>query len=290
MAVLVELVHKREQTKLFRAIVLQKKEFSFAVFQKLLRKKDIRVNGRKVSENVDVFDGDKISIFLPDEKTKKTAEIVFSDANVVVANKPAGVEVEADDGESFLSIVEATVGSKVFAVHRLDRNTTGLVVFARNRVAETELLKAFRDRTIHKFYLARVYGHMEKREAQLVAWLKKDEREMRSIVQDRPAPGFVKIETNYRELSREPESAKNPIRTSLLEVELLTGKMHQIRAHLAFLGHPIVGDGKYADNAANQKMKQKKQFLCAYRICFEFAKESPLAYLSGKEISIDCGV
>lgn len=285
MAVLINLEHVGEKTKLFKAIVMQRREFSFAVFNRLLRKKDIKVNGKRVGENIDVLDGDKIAIYMPDESKKPKAEIIYQDQNIVVANKPDGIEVESECGDCFLKRVEETVGVKLQAVHRLDRNTTGLVIFSKNKQAEEELLKAFKDRTIHKYYLARVYGHMEKREAHLVAYLKKDEKEMRSIVQAKPAPGFVKIETAYGELERTPQSPSMPIRTSLLEVELLTGKMHQIRAHLAFLGHPIVGDGKYADNQANIKMKQKKQLLMAYKIGFNF-KDSLLDYLNKKTIEI----
>ena len=93
----------------------------------------------------------------------------------------------------------------------------------------------------------------------------------------------MKIETKYKVLSQRAESKEFPIRTSLLEVELVTGKMHQIRAHLAFLGHAIVGDGKYADNAANKAMKQKKQLLCAYKIVLSFEKGQLLSYLNGRQ-------
>ena len=288
MAVVTKIVHLGPEAKLFRAIAAQKPEFSFSVFQRLLRKKDIKVNGKRVSENIDVFDGDEICYYQSEQKIDSKLDLVYCDDNVVIVDKPDGVEVESESGDKDLVHIlkEQGIGT-VFAVHRLDRNTTGLVVFARNLKAKKELDDAFKNRTIHKFYLARVYGYMEKKSADAVAYLKKDERQMKSIVTNVPSAGFVKIETKYKEISRRAESAECPIRTSLLEVELVTGKMHQIRAHLAFLGHAIVGDGKYADNSANKRMKQKKQLLCAYKLIFSFEKDKLLSYLNGRQFVID---
>ena len=288
MAAITKIVFEGNQTKLFKAIVANKPEFSFSVFQRLLRKKDIKVNGKRVSENVDVAFGDEILIYQAEQKTATDIKIIFEDDNIVVAKKPDGIEVEVEtnDKNDFLHLVSENVGCRLFAVHRLDRNTTGLVVFAKDLEAKKALDDAFKNRTIHKFYLARVYGYMEKKSADLVAFLKKDERQMKSIVKNVPSPGFVKIETKYKVLSQRAEDAVWPIRTSLLEVELVTGKMHQIRAHLASIGHAIVGDGKYADNEANRRMKVKKQLLCAYKLVFSFEKDSPLAYLSGRQIVI----
>ena len=288
MAVVTKIVHEGDQTKLYKAIQARRPEFSFSVFMRLLRKKDIKVNGARVSENVDVFYGDEICFYQSEQSSSMKVNVVFEDDNVVVAFKPDGIEVESETAEKdFSGEVSRGVGAKVFAVHRLDRNTTGLVVFAKNMHAKKELDDAFKNRTIHKYYLARVYGYMEKKSADLVAFLKKDERAMKSVVRSSPLPGFVKIETKYRVVSERAETKESPIRTSLLEVELVTGKMHQIRAHLAFIGHAIVGDGKYADNNANKKMKQKKQLLCAYRIVFSFEKGKLLSYLNGRQIAAD---
>ena len=286
MAVKISFVHSGESCKLFKAIISHKKEFSFNLFSRLLREKDIKVNGVRVAKNENVCNGDIVEIFLPALKTEKTVDIIFDDANIVVANKPDGIEVVRDDGEDFLHMVSKSVGNSLLAVHRLDRNTTGLVVFAKNKLAYNELTKAFKERTIRKFYIAKVYGFMEKKKADLIAYLRKDEIEKRSVISLNPKPGFFKIETRYVELSRCEKSKDNPIRNSLIEVELVTGKMHQIRAHLAFLGHPIVGDGKYADNLANQKMRVKKQMLCAYKIVFDFNNSKKLHYLAQKTIEI----
>ena len=288
MAVVTKIVHSGEKAKLFRAIVSQKPEFSFSVFQRPLRKKDIKVNGVKVKDNIDVFDGDEICFYQSEQKRVALFEIVYDDKNILVANKPDGIEVDSESDErDLIGELEIQTGGKLFAVHRLDRNTTGLVVFAKNMQAKKELDDAFKNRTIHKYYLARVYGYMEKKSADLVAYLKKDERQMKSVVSKIPQPGFVRIETKYKTISNRAESLDNPIRTSLLEVELVTGKMHQIRAHLASIGHPIVGDGKYADNNANKKMKQKKQLLCAYKLVFSFKNNDFLAYLNGKQILLN---
>ena len=142
------------------------------------------------------------------------------------------------------------------------------------------MLLAFKNRTVDKFYMARVYGKLAVKKARLTAYLYKDAKNSEVKIYDTQVSGSVKIITEY-EVVKEVEN------TSLLSVKLITGKTHQIRAHLAHIGHFIVGDGKYGDNQINKQLKQKRQNLTAYKTIFHFDKTSPLFELDGVEIILE---
>lgn len=164
--------------------------------------------------------------------------------------------------------------------HRIDRNTKGLVLFAKNEVALNILLKKFKDKEINKYYLCKIYGIPKISQNTLTAYLFKDTKKAFVYVSDISKKGFVKIITSYKVLS-----SNTVDNTSILEVKLHTGKTHQIRAHLAHIGYPIIGDGKYGNNDINKKFKKKTQELFSYKLIFNFKSDSGiLNYLNGKEI------
>ena len=238
--------------------------------RRLLRKKEIKLNGKRVNSDLTCEKGDLIEVYTD---ISSLPAPVFSDENIAVFNKPAGTLSE----DFYLSVKE--VFPSALAVHRLDRNTRGLIVYALNAVSERELLAGFKNRTFRKFYLAEVVGSPSPAAATLTAYLYKDAESGYAVVRSSPLKGYEKIKTAYK-------TRKNGEFTSLLEVELITGKTHQIRAHLKFIGNPIVGDEKYGDAAFNKSRGIHRQRLQAYRIVFRFGKDSPLAYLDGKEISV----
>lgn len=233
-------------------------------FRTLLKTREIRVNGARVSADMPLKQGDVVRYFLtPKQESRAAFSVVYEDGNVIVADKESGVNSEA---------VFSALGERgeTYFIHRLDRNTAGLLIFAKNAEAEGELLSAFRDRRVEKIYLARVVGCPKEKHAVCTAYLKKDAAASRVRVSSKPVG--EKIITEYEVL----EGGE----TSLLRVTLHTGKTHQIRAHLAFLGCPIVGDEKYGDGAYNRAHNAVRQKLVAKRLTLHCA--GALAYLDGR--------
>ena len=233
-------------------------------FRTLLKAREIRVNGARVSADMPLKQGDVVRYFLtPKQESRAAFSVVYEDGNVIVADKESGVNSEA---------VFSALGERgeTYFIHRLDRNTAGLLIFAKNAEAEGELHSAFRDRRVEKIYLARVVGCPKEKHAVCTAYLKKDAAASRVRVSSKPVG--EKIITEYEVV----EGGE----TSLLRVTLHTGKTHQIRAHLAFLGFPIVGDEKYGDGAYNRAHNAVRQKLVAKRLTLHCA--GALAYLDDR--------
>lgn len=248
---------------------------------KALRKKDILVNDIRVKDNVTLFTGDNVTVYITDNYLFKQVnlEIVFEDENIIVVNKPSGIEVVDGNSETLTSVLKKQMQCSVFPCHRLDRNTSGLVLFAKNKEALNILLEKFKNKEISKFYKCKVYGIPKQASATLKAYLFKDNKKSLVYIYDKPKTGAVKIITSYKVLKTDLKQ-----NTTTLEVELHTGKTHQIRAHLAHIGHPIIGDGKYGKNEINKKFNKNTQELFAYKLVFDFKTDAgALNYLNKKE-------
>lgn len=255
---------------------------SFAYANKLLRQKDIRVDNKKVGDNVMVQPDSIITVFVPDDvmaKQEIAFDIVYSDDKLLIVFKPKGIEV-IGEGLNLSNLVCKKLENKnIFALNRLDRNTEGLVLFAVGKDNYNNIKKSMNKGEITKVYMAEVVGVPKWDELTAVNYLQKDEEKSEVKIFDKPVKNSVKIESHFMVVSRTSGG------TSILAIEIKNGKTHQIRAQLAHLGFAIVGDGKYGKNADNKKFKSKTQKLTAIRLKFAF-KDASLKYLNDKDIEV----
>ena len=275
---------KYHEKKLNKVILEELSNINYPMFCKLLRKKDIKVNGKRINKDILVYENDKIDIYLPKEleDVKIELDIVYEDENILVINKPTNIEVTGTNSLTELINKQYTnCEFKPQPCHRIDRNTTGLVMFAKNEKTLRILLEKFKKHEIEKHYLALIYGIPNKKEERLEAYLFKDQKKSQVYISDTFKKGYQKIITKYTILEKREDN------TALLDVEIETGRTHQIRAHLSHIGYPIVGDGKYGKNEINKQFSKKHQMLCSYKLKFNFRTESGiLSYLKGKEIEL----
>lgn len=270
---------------------------------KALRENKIKLNGKKQPLATRVQNGDQIRLFLTDEQlglaapagpaylqARADAEIVYEDEGILIVNKPAGIPVEGDAPDTLRNRVYRSLyhqgrpakgDAPAFPClcHRLDTGTSGLVLLAKDAEAEAFLGELIRSRALRKTYLCVTFGRPKPPQATLHGYLRKDAARGMVRVLDgagRPPADAKPITTKY-------ETIAVSGRLALLKVELVTGRTHQIRAHLASIGCPILGDSKYGNHAANRELRLKYQALCAWELCFPAEIASPrFAALAGR--------
>ncbi len=285
-----------------------------SLLYKSIRLKKIKVNRKRAEISQVLLEGDTVQCFLAEEffarldgaegDVKATLsritphlDVIYEDENIILLNKRPGISVHEDEHqalETLLVQLHAYLYQKgeydpereqSFApalCNRIDRNTGGIVIAAKSAEALRIMNEKIKLREIDKFYLAAVHGVPKKREDTLYGYLIKDEKTNSvKVFGKNPPRGAKEIITRYRVVAERADSA-------LIEVELLTGRTHQIRAHMAYIGHPLVGDGKYGVNRADRERGYKYQALYSYKLRFSFKTDAGiLGYLSGREFSIN---
>ncbi len=273
-----------------------------SLLYKGIRTKRIKLNGKRCEISTRLEEGDRLQLYLKDEFFEKDEKrlflsapallhIVYEDENLLILEKPAGLLVHEDDRQQRDTLIlrvlhylydkgeylpEQENSFTPALCNRIDRNTSGLVLAAKNAATLRVMNRVIKNRELDKRYLCLVHGCPQPKEAVKKAWLKKDSAKNQVEIFSAPQPGAKTIVTQYRTLRTNGAY-------SLLEVELVTGRTHQIRAHLAYLGCPLVGDNKYGRIRRNRETGLNSQALCSYQVTFHF-KEDPehLAYLDGK--------
>ncbi|MCI8501140.1 MAG: RluA family pseudouridine synthase [Oscillospiraceae bacterium] len=277
-----------------------------SLLYKGIRLKRIKVNGRRCLPNQKLAPGDRIELYLNDEffeeelslpflSAPPSINVLYEDGNLLLADKPCGLVVHEDSENTADTLIrrvqhylykkgeyrpkeEASFAPAL--CNRIDRNTCGIVIIAKNAEALRILNEKIKNRELIKKYLCLVRGRMPEPHALLTGYLKKDSARNKVDILDIPQQGYLKILTEYVVLEE-----KNGF--SLLEVTLHTGRTHQIRAHLAHIGHPILGDGKYGVNREDKKLGYKFQALCSYQLTFSFSGGAGiLEYLSGRTFEL----
>ena len=287
-----------------------------SLMYKYIRKKRVKVNGKRAHEGDILSEGDLIELYIPDEFIKNSAEtaefdrikaspdVVYEDGNIIICSKrPGMLSHTGDRGENgaaaiperdtLIFIIQAYLYKKgeydpndeaSFApalCNRIDRNTGGLVIAAKNAEALREMNRMISEGLVDKRYLCAVHGTMSPKNGTLKGYLFKNSKTKTVTVTKEPTRGSKNIITSYKTLNYNKERG-----LSLLEVHLETGRTHQIRAHMASVGHPLLGEGKYAENKEDRKLGYKYQALFSYKVTFGDS-DGCLSYLSGKTFEAD---
>ena len=267
---------------------------------KEIRKKNIKINRKRCTPEQILLEGDVLELYLNDEvlhekekyldfmRASSQLDILYEDGNIILINKPVGVLCHSD-GKDYTDNIVARLRRYLYEkgewlpdtssftpslANRIDRNTGGIVIAAKSSAALRELNALIKARKIEKYYLTAVHGKMPEKEETLTAYITKDGSNNKVTVTDKETVDSKKIVTRYRVIDYYPDA-------SLLEIELLTGRTHQIRAHLAHIGHPLFGDGKYGGEQG-----RFRQALYSYKLRF-CDSDGMLSYLNGREFEVE---
>ena len=280
-----------------------------SLLYKYIRLKRIKVDGKRAEISTRLQKGSLVEAYISDEffgpvvknydfmSAPNRLDVLYEDKNILLADKKQGLLVHPDQHEyrdTLIARIQRYLYEKgeydpadahsfrPALANRIDRNTGGIVIAAKNAAALRVLCDKLRSRELEKRYLAVAHGLFRQKQALLEGYLTKDEEKNQVFLSRSRTEGGLAVRTAYRVLSERRQPA-----LSLLEVDLLTGRTHQIRAHLASIGHPLLGDGKYGVNQQDKRMGYKHQALYSYRLAFRFTSDAgPLQYLDGRVFQV----
>ena len=270
--------------KLIKALIHNVQGMSFGSAQKMIRLGKVKVNDKRTKDNINLNIGDVVDVY-EFNKSKPNIPILYEDNNIIIVNKPHGVECATRDKSSSntYSLEELLEEHSAIVVHRLDRLTEGIVILAKSKEIAIKFEKIFKNREINKFYQATVYGTPAKTGLQK-AFLKKNSSSALVEISSTEKPDFKEIITEIEILNSFDEY-------SILDINLHTGRTHQIRAHLAYLGNAIIGDSKYGSNnpatiSTIDTNNYSGYYLTAYKIDFHIS-DNDLKYLNELKFEIE---
>ncbi len=277
------------------------------IINKAIRNKDIKLNGKRTEANQRLEKGDRLYVYFPDRLLENRRinddfmaagdflSIAYEDENILLADKEQGLVVHTDNDNTADTLInrikkylykkgeynpESEQSFAPSLCNRIDRNTCGIVIAAKNAESLRIMSEKIKNRELSKKYICIVLGELPKNEDILTAYLKKNANENKVYVSDKKTADNLTIKTKYKVLESCGE-------LSLVEIDLLTGRTHQIRAHMAYIGHPLLGDGKYGVNKINQKYGFQVQALCSYKLSFDFKSDGGiLNYLDKKTFQV----
>lgn len=281
-----------------------------SLMYKYIRKKRIKVNSKRAEISTILNVGDVVDMYINDEffvkpETRydfmgapRKLDILYEDGNIMLLDKKAGLLCHPDDRE-YVDTLITRIKKYLYEkgeykpddensftpalVNRIDRNTGGIVIAAKNAESLRIMNAQMKQRTnLKKYYLCVCHGIMERDSGLLEGYLLKDEKKNTVRILKAPCEGAKEVRTKYKVLGRDFDK-----QLSLVEVELVTGRTHQIRAHFASIGHPLLGDGKYVTNKLNKDFGYRKQCLYSYKLVFMFDETAGiLSYLNSREFEV----
>ncbi len=279
------------------------KTLPLSLMNKYIRKKDIKINGKRAENSTLLFEGDVLTLYIPEEffagapkedsfmSLKPNLKVVFEDENILIADKPSGLICHSDEKETHNTLIDnikaylyqkGEYDPKVensFApslCNRIDRNTCGIVIAAKNAEALRVVNLIIKEKQLKKTYLAAVHGEFKEKNGVYHSYMKKDKSKNMVFSKNE------RIDSSYKEAITEYKVIDFVDNLSLVEVNLVTGRTHQIRVHFSDNGHPLLGDGKYSVNKSDREKGYKFQALCSYKMKFNVPDGELLSYLNGR--------